>query len=129
MTSDDSVNFVTYLSQQAALYKLGTGLKNAGDIIANVSTLVQFSVNEQCVQYEECETFTPFIEARKPVFHIEYPTGAPGKISTSAAAASCLNTGKDAGRYGFSTVLKNLNLDGWVEFCDRSTANTTMRSS
>ena len=31
-----------------------------------------FAVNEQCAQYGECADLTPFIEAGKAVFHVEY---------------------------------------------------------
>jgi hypothetical protein len=31
-----------------------------------------FQVNEQCFAYKECDYLTPFIDADKPVFSIEY---------------------------------------------------------
>ncbi len=31
-----------------------------------------FSVNEQCWEYDECELLDPFIQAGKPVFNAEY---------------------------------------------------------
>lgn len=95
------------------------GLKNAGDIIPEVLNIVDFSVNEQCVQYAECKTFKPFIDAGKPVFHIEYPDGAGSALGTNTVRHYCGKDGDAEGREGFSTVLKKMDLDGWVEFCNQ----------
>lgn len=114
------------------------GLKNAGSIIPDVIDMVQFSVNEQCVQYNECDVFDAFIQDGKPVFHIEYPDGAPDDVTTSAMREVCPSGGNNAGGdggegqgdrdmegdgkggtlEGFSTVLKELELNNWVRYCD-----------
>jgi len=65
LTKKDSVDYVKFLAAEAAKYNMSTGLKNAGDIIKSVLPYVQFSVNEQCVEYSECETFAAFIKAKK----------------------------------------------------------------
>jgi hypothetical protein len=104
------------------------GLKNAGEIIPNVLPLVQFSVNEECVANAECDKFKPFIDANKPVFHIEYPKDSP-KIATDVKDSMCSATGDAAGSNNFSTVLKNMDLDGFVEYCDGSTANTPLNTT
>lgn len=104
---------------------MAIGLKNAGDIIPNVLDFINFSVNEQCAQYSECTTFEPFIKAGKPVFHIEYPKGAP-TIDPSQAADLCSHSGIGAGSANFSTVLKKMNLDGFVQYCDGKQYNTTL---
>jgi Glycoside-hydrolase family GH114 len=120
LTTTDSINFLTFLSSKAAAAGLSIGLKNAGEIVSKVLPVVQFSVNEQCVQYSECSTFAPFVSAGKPVFHIEYPS----ETNSATAAQFCGTSGKAAGASGFSTVIKNLNLDGWVKYCDGTTATT-----
>lgn len=101
---------------------MAIGLKNAGAIIPSVLSSVDFSVNEQCAQYNECDTFTPFTDDDKPVFQIEYPRGAPGGIKTAAAKDSCGSKGSE----DFSIVLKGMDLDGWVQYCDGKTYNTTV---
>ncbi|KAH7239536.1 glycoside hydrolase superfamily [Fusarium tricinctum] len=121
LTQNDTVNFVKFLSETAASFNMSTGLKNAGSVISEVISDVHFSVNEQCVEYSECDTFAPFIDRGKPVFHIEYPKGAPGKISTKTVGAICSGKGKANGSKGFSTVIKKMNLDTWVEYCDGKT--------
>lgn len=105
-----------------------TGLKNAADIIDDVIDYVQFSVNEQCAQYGECDTFSGFPNAGKPVFHIEYPAGDGATDKTSFddsdvskycnVEASGVDT---ADLSGFNTVLKYMNLSGFVQYCDSQT--------
>lgn len=51
---------------------LAIGLKNALGMIPDVVGDVQFAVNEQCKEHEECEEYKPFTTANKAVFHIEY---------------------------------------------------------
>ena len=114
-----------FLSDEAGKYNMSIGLKNAGDIIDDVLDVIDFSVNEQCVEYSECETFAAFIDAKKPVFHIEYPKGADkGDVSTEASDEICSHRGKSAGTNGFSTVIKKMILDGWVEYCGGETFDT-----
>jgi hypothetical protein len=51
---------------------LSVGLKNdLGQIPALVGDF-DFSVDEQCAEYQECDSLTPFIMANKAVFHVEY---------------------------------------------------------
>ncbi|KAJ3316659.1 hypothetical protein HDU93_004360 [Gonapodya sp. JEL0774] len=47
-------------------------LKNCGDLLSELVPWFDFGVVEQCVQYNECGTYTPFIAAGKAVFDIEY---------------------------------------------------------
>jgi hypothetical protein len=84
---------------------------------------MQYTVNEQCVQLEECEAYSPFVQDGKPVFHIEYPNQVKG--NKRIASSLCLDTGPAKGATNFSTVIKNDNLDGWVQYCDGSSTTTT----
>ncbi|KAH7149716.1 glycoside hydrolase superfamily [Dactylonectria estremocensis] len=124
LTEADTISYVKFLSEEAAQYNMSTGLKNAGGIISDVLDYVHFSVNEQCIEYSECETFAAFIDADKPVFNIEYPSKAP-KVSSSKKSEICGTTGSAAGTKGFSKVIKKMILDGWVEYCDESQTYTT----
>lgn len=113
-----------FLAQEAASYGMMTGLKNAGAIIDDVIDYVQFSVNEQCQQYDECEEFTAFPNASKPVFHIEYPAGDGDTqlktFSTNTISKYCNIDASNDGE-GFNTVLKYMNLSGWVQYCNGET--------
>lgn len=110
LTSSDAVSYLTFLADAAHSRGLSIGLKNAGDIVGDVLPLMQWEVNEQCVEYEECDLFVPFVDAGKPVFHIEYPSGAPS-LSDETIKSSCARPA------GFSSLLKDLDLDAWVETC------------
>lgn len=105
------------------------GLKNAGDIIPDVLPIVHFSVNEQCVENAECSTFHAFIDANKPVFHIEYPSDAGKTLKADTVQHFCGDTGDAVGSDKFSTVLKKMNLDGWVEYCDQTIEVTAMNNT
>ncbi|KAF7557129.1 hypothetical protein G7Z17_g889 [Cylindrodendrum hubeiense] len=110
----DSIDFIKFLSREASKYGMSIGLKNAGEIIRDVIDVVDFQVNEECVKYNEGQTFSAFIRANKAVFHIEYPRGAPGSVS--AKSRTSISNAK--GTENFSTLLKTMDLDGWVQFCD-----------
>jgi endo-alpha-1,4-polygalactosaminidase (GH114 family) len=122
LTAADSVSFVKFMASEAAKLGMSTGLKNAGDIISDVMSSVQFCVNEECAANTECSTFTPFINNGKPVYHIEYPAKSHKAVSSTALKAAC----QASGGTKFSTVVKTLELDNWVEYCDGSTAETTV---
>lgn len=112
LTPTDAVNYLTYLAIQAHALGLAIGLKNAAAVIPGVVDFLQWEVNEQCVEYDECDLFTPFIEAGKPIFHIEYPDSAPD-ISTNTFDSLCNNTSAA----DFSTVLKEMDLGNWIKAC------------
>lgn len=117
LTSQDSIDYMNFLAEAAHQRNLSIGLKNAGEIVTDVVNVVQWSVNEACAAYNECATFDPFVQLSKPVFHVEYPKGADvnnnNAISSNKKSSIC-----DAqGASDFSTIIKNSNLDGWIETC------------
>ncbi|KUI69383.1 hypothetical protein VM1G_05044 [Cytospora mali] len=126
LTEQDSVDFVRFLAQEAASRGMMTGLKNAAAIIDDVIDVVSFSVNEQCVQYDECDDFIAFPQNGKPVFHIEYPAG-DGETHAKVFGTNMRDRYCDSGTNyndGFNTVLKYMNLSGWVEYCNGNTYST-----
>lgn len=131
LTSHDSIAFVEFLASIAHPLNLTLGLKNAGRIVSAVLPVVDFSVNEQCVQYNECAAFRQFIDTGKPVFHIEYPDKAgssDGSVGATLVDRLCGNNGEED-TSGFSTVLKRKNLDGWVEYCSSTVATTPLNGT
>jgi endo-alpha-1,4-polygalactosaminidase (GH114 family) len=72
LTEADSIDFLTFLATEAHSRGMAIGLKNGGDIIGSVIDKMQWSVNEQCAEYNECDVYAAFTEVNKPVFHIEY---------------------------------------------------------
>ncbi|MCJ1327278.1 hypothetical protein MMC10_003946 [Thelotrema lepadinum] len=119
LTQDDAVDYALFLASTASSLGLSIGLKNAGEIVPRVVQAMQWSVNEQCIQYEECDLYAPFIRAEKPVFNVEYPKGDTSNdksIDSTKLSKICNQEANDSD--GFSTIVKNLNLDAWIEFCN-----------
>jgi hypothetical protein len=114
LTAADAVDYLTFLAIGAHSFGMAIGLKNSGEIVNATLPMMQWQVNEQCVEYGECETFQPFIEENKPVFHIEYPNDE--KSFTTAELCGDGNASLE----GFSTVLKNMDLDDYVVACTNS---------
>ena len=111
LTASDAVDYLTFLAGAAHEMNMSIGLKNGGAIVGNVIGLMQWEVNEQCGQFKECELFQPFISANKPVFRIEYVEEA--RVDATAKKSIC----DLASAHGFSTVIKENDLDDWIEAC------------
>ncbi|RMZ13025.1 hypothetical protein D0862_02473 [Hortaea werneckii] len=123
----DSIKFIRFLSQEALANGLSIGLKNAAEIVSDIEADVQFSVVEECTEYEECENFAPFINANKPVFQIEYPSKSGAEtVSPNMISHICGNKDDASGSDGFSTILKDESLDGWAQYCDGDAVRTAI---
>jgi hypothetical protein len=85
--------------------------------LPNVIDIMQWSVNEQCVQYDECDIFAPFIQQGKPVFHVEYPKGDSISNNDEASEQEVKIICNNEQSLGFSTIMKNIVLDDWTESC------------
>ena len=109
------MDYVNFLASAAHARNLSIGLKNAGEIIPQVLGKMQWAVNEQCVQYGECDTWQSFVNVGKPVFNIEYPDGAPN-VGAQKVDSICSNEHAK----GFETVLKEKDLNDWVKACPYS---------
>ncbi|MET9610611.1 endo alpha-1,4 polygalactosaminidase [Streptomyces sp. NPDC006512] len=72
LTADDQLKYNRLIARLAHDRGLAVGLKNDLDQIPQLVGDFDFAVNEQCAEYRECERLTPFIEAGKAVFHVEY---------------------------------------------------------
>jgi hypothetical protein len=92
-------------------------LKNAGAIIPSVIDCVDFSINEQCLQFNECDIYATFIEYNKPVFHVEYPKGEDVSTDDPVDEKTRENICDNPTTEGFSTIIKNISLDEWIEAC------------
>lgn len=115
-TASDQLAYNRFIGNEAHERNLSVGLKNDLDQIEDLVDYYDFSVNEQCFQYDECDMLKPFIEADKPVLNAEYPeedsdlrTGnnMPGDIDATAVTALC----SDSNTLQFSTLVLPLDLD------------------
>ena len=100
LTQDDALAYQRALIALAHERGLGIGLKNTMELIPELADEIDFAVNEQCLEYDECGSYAPLIALNKPVFHIEYEE------------ATCVDQPE-----GFSTVLADLALDVEVTNC------------
>jgi hypothetical protein len=108
LSQADSVDYLKFLAGKAHDEGLGFGLKNGPTIVDQVVDIAEWAINESCVQYDECHNFQPFIDAGKPVFHVEYTDGD----SPSDAWKE-----KACGVEGFSNIIKHEDLENWHLNC------------
>ena len=109
LTAQDQQSFIMRLAQAAHARGLGVGLKNDLEEIDVLLEHVDFSVNEECFEYAECDELAPFIRAGKPVFNVEYTDDSLAE----KGRAIC----PDAIRRKFSTVIKRLDLNAEQHVC------------
>ncbi|KAE9376150.1 glycoside hydrolase family 114 protein, partial [Stipitochalara longipes BDJ] len=69
-TEADAIDFVKFLSLEARSRGMGIGLKNLIGITPNLTSDVDFAVNEQCIEFMECDKYSAFFSATIPVFNI-----------------------------------------------------------
>ncbi|HEU5332362.1 MAG TPA: endo alpha-1,4 polygalactosaminidase [Actinocrinis sp.] len=98
LTAADQVVYNRMLASLAHDDRLAIGLKNDVDQVSDLVGDFDFSVDEQCAEYDECAQLSPFIAAGKPVFHVEY-TLQPAEFCPQTTAL------------GFSSMRKNPALD------------------
>ncbi|MBT2470092.1 endo alpha-1,4 polygalactosaminidase [Streptomyces sp. ISL-66] len=72
LTADDQLKYNRLIAKLAHDRGLSVGLKNDLDQIPELVGEFDFAVNEQCMQYDECDRVAPFVKAGKAVFHVEY---------------------------------------------------------
>lgn len=72
LSPEDQLGFNRWLADEAHARGLAIGLKNDGDQAEELAPWFDFSVNEECHFYEECDQLAPFLSAGKPVFNAEY---------------------------------------------------------
>lgn len=72
LSSDDQLAYNIFIANEARKRGLSVGLKNDLKQIAQLQPYYDFSINEECHEYNECDYLLPFIYNSKPVFNIEY---------------------------------------------------------
>jgi hypothetical protein len=72
LTGANQITFNKWLASEAHKRGLSIGLKNDIDQVVALQPYFDWALNEQCFQYNECDTLTPFITAGKAVFTVEY---------------------------------------------------------
>ncbi|MEH6566384.1 MAG: endo alpha-1,4 polygalactosaminidase [Halopseudomonas sp.] len=108
-SAQDQLAYNRFIANQAHRRGLAVGLKNDLEQISELVDYFDFTINEQCFQYHECEQLMPFIAAGKPVLNVEYPRGGQKATPNAESVADlCIA----ANELGFSTLILPLELDG-----------------
>jgi hypothetical protein len=102
LTAADQQGFIIKISDAAHAHGLAFGLKNDLDEVSALVDHAEFAINEQCFEYEECDSLTPFLRASKPVFNVEYTDGNLTSLGNSICP--------QAKMAGLSSVIKHLEL-------------------
>jgi hypothetical protein len=97
LTAQDQITYNTWLADAAHSLGLAAFLKNDVDQLAALQPYFDGAINEQCAQYSECDGYSVFLSAGKPVLQAEY------------SGASFCASANSAGRMA---ALFSLNLDG-----------------
>jgi len=85
-------------------------LKNDLDQVEDLLDYYDFSVNEQCFEYDECEMLVPFIDDGKPVLNAEYPE-EDDDLSSDLNDSSVDDLCDASNILKFSTLVLPLDLD------------------
>jgi len=104
LTYQNQLDFNRWLASEAHARYLSIGLKNDIDQIPDLVGNFDWALNEQCYEFDECDTLQPFVAAHKAVFGAEYNTN-PAVFCPLANAA------------GYSFMKKHLDLDAWMIPC------------
>ncbi len=104
LTGADQLAFNRWLAAQAHARGLSIGLKNDLEQVAALVSDFDWALNEQCFQYNECDSLRPFVQAGKAVFGVEY-TGDAGSFCPRANAMD------------FDWLMKRIDLGSWRVPC------------
>ncbi len=108
----DQLDYNQFIAEEAHSRGLSVGLKNDVDQLEVLEPCYDWALNEECFAFDECATYTPFIDAGKAVFHVEYVDAlADGQdLADQICGASAVD--------GFSTLIKEWGLEEWFIACD-----------
>jgi len=104
LTGADQLRYDVFLANQAHLRGLSAVLKNDLGEVRTLLPYFDFALDEQCFQYHECDKLTPFVDAGKAVFGVEYHLD-PGDFCP------------DANAMDFNFLKKKLSLRAWRVAC------------
>ncbi len=103
LTASHQLAFNRLVASLAHSRGLKVALKNDLSQVPDLVESFDFAVNEQCMEFGECDELLPFLRAGKAVLHVEY---------NQAPSTFCPNVPR-----GFSSMRKHLNLDTWRQPC------------
>jgi hypothetical protein len=105
LSAADQLAFNRFIAGEAHERGLSVGLKNDLDQVIQLVDYFDFSVNEQCHEFDECGLLAPFINRGKPVLNVEYQEDL---ITNNAKRRSLCDA---AAEEDFSTLILPVQLD------------------
>lgn len=110
LTANDQLAYNRFIANESHSRELSVGLKNDLDQIYDLVDYFDFSVNEQCFQFQECNLLAPFVDSGKAVLNAEYAD----KFITNAAERNTMCG--ESKSMQFSTLVLPLDLDDSFRF-------------
>lgn len=105
LTAQDQLNYNVFLANAAHARGLSVALKNDVAQAAALEPYFDWTLNEECYQYNECTGLKEaFIDAGKAVMHVEYEVDA----RVFCPAVNAMN---------FNSMKKRWDLDAWMDPC------------
>jgi len=104
LSAADQLRYDVWLANQAHRRGLSVALKNDVEQVEDLVTYFDYAVNEECFTYDECDLLTPFVDAGKAVFGVEYAL-EPDEFCPAA------------NELGFNFLKKKLSLRAWRIAC------------
>lgn len=103
LTEAEQLQFNRFLADEAHARNLSVGLKNDVDQLGELEPWFDWALNEECVAFDECGRYGPFLDTDKAVFHTEY-------VDESSEAPNLLGEVCGARPADFSTLVKTWDL-------------------
>jgi hypothetical protein len=97
LTAADQLRFNRWVAARVHALGMAVALKNDPQQVPQLVRSFDFAIVEQCFQYRECGSYSPFVHSGKAVFEAEYEL-EPGDYCTEAQDL------------GFSAIRKSYDL-------------------
>ncbi len=107
LTADNQLAYNRWLAEEAHQRGLAIGLKNDPEQVHDLVASFDWIITESCFYEGWCELVTPFLEADKPVFAVEY-TDNGMRLEDFCDQAADLS---------IDALLKHRDLNAWREAC------------
>jgi len=107
LTCADQLEFARWLAEEAHRRGLAIAQKNASGQAKDLVDLYDLAIIEDAFTYGWVEEMLPFVQAGKPVFAAEYTDLHDDQVAFCPVAQEL----------GFSLILKNRDLDAWLQTC------------
>jgi len=104
LTYQNQIAYNSLIAGAAHSLGLAVALKNDVEQVRDLVSKFDFMIDEQCFEYDECDSLLPFVDAHKPIFEVEYG------MSTSKFCPQ-------ANAMNFNSMLKDEDLTAYRVAC------------